>query len=106
AADRPGPWLTVPSQAPETSVEDLRQPTRTPLRMRAEGVELVPGECGLVPVARYGLDWRPAREWRIGQDAEAEPWLRPIPTLPLPPLPKPGEIKEAEVPAGSWIEAR
>lgn len=105
--DRPGPWLTVPSQAPAPSEDD---PTaeRTPLRLKAEGVNLVPGECGPVPVARYGLDWRPAREWRIGQDEEAEPWLRPVPPLPLPPAPKPseGEILEAEAPAGSWSEAR
>ena len=107
AADQPGPWLTVPSQAPGTSAEDAAKPKRTTLGVRAEGVDLVPeGHCGHVPVARYGLDWRPAREWRLGQDADAEPWLRPVPPLPLPPLPKPGEIQETEVPVGSWIEAR
>ena len=107
AEDRPGPWLTVPSQAPASSGDDPAA-ERTPLRLKAEGVNLVPGECGPVPVARYGLDWRPAREWRIGQDEEAEPWLRPVPPLPLPPAPKPseGEVLEAEAPAGSWTEAR
>lgn len=104
--DRPGPWLVVPSRAPETFAGGDENPQRTPLRLKAEGVELVPGECGLVPVARYGLDWRPAREWRVGQDENPEPWLQPVPPLPLPPAPKPGEVQEAEVPAGSWIEAR
>lgn len=103
--DRPGPWLTVPSQV---KTQPLDGPERTPLRLKAEGVELVAGECGPVPVARYGLDWRPEREWRLGQDEDPEPWLRPVPPLPLPPLPKPGdeEVLEAEAPAGSWYEAR
>jgi hypothetical protein len=105
--DPPGPWLTVPSQAPGPLGEDPST-ERTPLRLKAEGVELVSGECGPVPVARYGLDWRPAREWRVGQDENPEPWLRPVPPLPLPPAPKPneGEVLEAEAPAGSWYEAR
>lgn len=105
AEDRPGPWLTVPSQAPRISQEEP-EAERTPLRLKAEGVELVPGRCGPVPVARYGLDWRPEHEWRLGQDEDPEPWLKPIPPLPLPPPPKPSELEVKEAPVGTWSEAR
>lgn len=99
------PWVEVPS---EELPPGAAAPERTRLRLRAEGVELAPGRCGPVPVARYGLDWRPEREWRLGQDEDPTPWLRPLPPPPLPPLPTEAEptVEEAETPAGSWIEAR
>lgn len=101
-----GPWLEVPTQA--AAPGEPEGPRRTPLRLRAEGVELVSGRCGPVPVARYGLDWRPEREWRLGQDEDPEPWLRPVDPPPLPPLEAEAEpeLKEAGPPVGSWIEAR
>ncbi|MGE0711797.1 MAG: hypothetical protein AB7N76_30780 [Planctomycetota bacterium] len=104
------PWVEAPTkdEHPDPRVAREGGPG---LRLKAEGVSLTKGHCGPVPVARYGLDWRPEREWTPGaEDAPPDPWsLRKDPRLPPVPPPEPVPVPTVEehgTPAGSWLEAR
>ena len=103
-ADPASPWVAVPDQGDAADPREVAGPPRRSVRVKAVGVELVPGRCGPAPVARYGLDWseeeeRPPSAAPEAGDATAEARARSVlPPTRLPPVPpKPEEPTELGV---------
>jgi len=103
-ADPASPWVAVPDEQEPADPREVAGPPRRGVRVKAVGVDLVPGRCGPAPVARYGLDWseeegpQPGAAPAAGDSTAEARARRVLPPTRLPPVPpKPEEPLELGV---------